>query len=308
MPEDSGGTLMVKQGAREQKDCSAVEGRNSTESSQEISQQSASQCSFSQNSVSQHCKDAITPLSNSNNFSSSCSLHAVRPRCNRRLSFADQLSSHRQTDRRDTVIDACVYTSAVLDCDSTAAGDNIVYDYCCHGHCGRNSHDYNVCNDKTAYEMCLSAKTCATRASETARPTASVINSYTAETTLNTVYCRGIFTDDDDDDEIIFSDQIKRSIDSTTEPGVSLDNNLGHAQRREVNEVGNARNSSVAVTYQSKVSNKDSYQYSPVASDREAPSSGSPNPIRRGFVVERGEDPHVRTILMTRTSERSGTV
>ena len=124
--EDSGGILMVKQGARELQDCraaennvcSAVEGSDSTESSQEVLDQSAVQCSLSQNSISQHCKDAVTPDSSCRNVNSSCSLHAVRPRCNRRLSFADQLRSDRRTDRCDTVADVCINTSAVLDINS----------------------------------------------------------------------------------------------------------------------------------------------------------------------------------------------
>ena len=108
--EDSGDIMVDKQGAREQQDCSAVwinassavEGSNSTESSQRIPHQSAVQCSFRRNPVSQHWKDTVTPESSGSNDCSSRSHHAVRPKCNRSLSFADQLNSDRQTDRRDS--------------------------------------------------------------------------------------------------------------------------------------------------------------------------------------------------------------
>ena len=169
------------------------ERRDSLEVIQDAPHQNAVQSSVS-NALREHCKDSVTPLSNGSNAKSSCSNDAVRKMCNRKLSFADQLSCDRQTDRRDAVTDVCAC-------------------YIACGHCGRGRsdhycHDRDVCHNKTGCQTLKLAKTCAARASETARPHATVINNSNNDVCLNTVYCRGIFTDDDDDGEIVFSDKI----------------------------------------------------------------------------------------------------
>ena len=82
---------MDRQCAREHKDHSVAEGRDSLEAIQDAPHHFAVQSSFS-NALREHCKDSVTPLSNSSNANSNCSNDAVRKRCNRKLSFADQLS------------------------------------------------------------------------------------------------------------------------------------------------------------------------------------------------------------------------
>ena len=90
----------------------------------------------------------------------------------------------------------------------------------------KHNDDSDVCHNEIRHKAFKFANTCAARATETARPLATVINSNNNDVCLNTVYCRGIFTDDDDDSEIVFSHKTKHTIGSHIEPGVSLDSSL----------------------------------------------------------------------------------
>ena len=89
--------------------------------------------------------------------------------------------------------------------DSTAVRCHVECGHCGHGHSGHNRHDSDVRHNKTHDEILMPAKTCATHANETARPDATVIDNSNTEVCLNTVYCRGIFSDDEDDDEVMFT-------------------------------------------------------------------------------------------------------
>jgi len=129
----------------------------------------------------------------------------------------------------------------------------------------------DVCHDKTDNDTLVLAKTCVMYANETARPDATEINNSNAEVCLKTVYCRGIFTDDEDDDENVTSYKVKHSIESHTEPGVSLDNNLDRMQRYTVNVIGNACYSFTTETLQPKTFNSGNNPFYSVVTAREAP-------------------------------------
>jgi len=155
--------------------------------------------------------------------------------------------------------------------DSSAVKCHVECGHCSHGHSDHNHYDSDVCHDKTDDDILMLAKMSVTHANETARPAATVIDNSNTEVCLNTVYCRGIFTDDEDDDEITFSDRVKRSVDSHTEPGVSLDNNSSRTQRCTVNEIGHARDSFITETQQPKTFNNGSNPFSSAVSARQAP-------------------------------------
>ena len=134
----------------------------------------------------------------------------------------------RRTDRPDIVTDVC---ARHVDCG-----------HCGRGRSDNNIHGHDVCHNKTGCQLSQFANTCAARADETARshatvkrrngavcrneigrktvkfadtcaaratktarPLATVISNNNNAVCPNTVYCRGIFTDDDEDDEIAVS-------------------------------------------------------------------------------------------------------
>ena len=143
-----------------------------------------------------------------------------------------------------------------------------------------HSNNCDVCHNKTGHETLKLANTCAARASETARPRGTVINSNNNEVCPNTVYCRGIFTDDEDEgNEIVFSQTIKQTIDSYTEPGASLDDKIG------------SYNAPSRALYESHTHYTGSDPRSVTAVNREAPSSGSSGNLGRGPWGERHPSP-----------------
>ena len=152
--------------------------------------------------------------------------------------------------------------------DSSAVKCHVECSHYSHGHSDRNRYDSDVCHDKTDNDTLVPAKSCVMYANETARPDATEINNSNTEVCLKTVYCRGIFSDDEDDDEVMFT---KRSVDSHTEPGVSLDNNLDRAQRRTVNAIDNARDSFVTGTQQFQTSYNGNNPVCSTVTAREAP-------------------------------------
>ena len=170
---------------------------DSAGSSQEALARSEVQFCFRQNSVSLECKDAVTPESSFRNVSNSRSDHAVRRKCSRRISFADQSVSDRQVDSQRAVAVEYGNTLAEPDFKCLAAGGHIQCGHCC---CGCNGRDCDVCIHEIGHKTFLAVNTRAAHANETARPAASVVNNNTSFG-FNIVYCRGIFTDDDDDDD-----------------------------------------------------------------------------------------------------------
>ena len=117
---------------------------------------------------------------------------------------------------------------------------------------------------------------CAARATKTARPLATVINSNNSDVCLNTVYCRGIFTDDEDEDnEIVFSQKIKQTIGSHIEPGVSLDDNVS------------PYSAPLRAAYEFNTLYSGNDPRSVTAVNREAPSSGSSSNLGQGPWDER---------------------
>jgi len=152
--------------------------------------------------------------------------------------------------------------------DSSAVKCHVECSHYSHGHSDRNRYDSDVGHDKTDNDTLVPAKSCVMYANETARPDATEINNSSTEVCLKTVYCRGIFTDDEDDDEVMFA---KPSVDSHTEPGVSLDNNLDHYQRYTVNVIGNARDSFVTETQQFQTSYNGNNPVCSTVTARETP-------------------------------------
>ena len=136
--------------------------------------------------------------------------------------------------------------------------------------------DNAVCHHKIERKTVRFADTCAARATKTARPLATVINSNNNNVCSNTVYCRGIFTDDEDEgNEIVFSQTIKQTIGSYTEPGVSLDDKIS------------SYNAPSRALYESHTHYRGSDPRSVTAVNREAPSSGSSGNLGQGPWDER---------------------
>ena len=136
--------------------------------------------------------------------------------------------------------------------------------------------DVAVCHNETGHKTVRFADTCAARATKTARPLATVISSNNNDVCPNTIYCRGIFTDDEDEgNEIVFSQTVSQTIGSHIEPGVSLDYKVS------------SHNAPSRAFYEYHTHRRGSDPRSVTAVNREAPSSGSSGNLGQGPWGER---------------------
>ena len=151
-----------------------------------------------QDSVNLKCKDAFTSESSFRNVSNSRRDQAVKRKCSRCISFADQSGGGRQSNSQKVVAVEHGSVQVEPDLDSLAAGGHT---RCSRHCCGCNGRNCSAYVGEIGHETFLAINACAANTNETARPSAS-LNNNNARFGFNTVYCRCIFTNDDDDETL----------------------------------------------------------------------------------------------------------